>query len=247
MEFGPANAVVRLCAQAISVEERGRREEACELFRRAWSEAADDEERLLVAFHLDRLQSGHDDRLLWIDTALQLALRLEPAWVAPARPFLATRLARHHETRGDVDAARRYYELAASLPDTPADPGPYFHGTRAALGIGDQLTAGHRSNYDAGLVMNHVYFTAKLEGVGLAAALASGDGPERVLVVEPTGPFEDDPNVTNKRFPGNPTRSYRSAAPLRITAELSEWTRPADGVVQAWRARLAEGAGRIIN
>jgi hypothetical protein len=73
--------------------------------------------------------------------------------------------------------------------------------------------------------MNHIYFTALVNGAGLAAALAEGVGPERVYIFEPTGSFENDPNVTDKNFPGNPTRSYRSEAPLKIVGELTEWVR----------------------
>ena len=98
------------------------------------------------------------------------------------------------------------------------DTGPFFHGTIADLGPGDFLTAGRRSNYRPEIVMNHVYFTALVDGAGLAAEiaadLAQGSPAPRVYRVEPTGPFEDDPNVTDKKFPGNPTRSYRSSHPL---------------------------------
>jgi hypothetical protein len=119
------------------------------------------------------------------------------------------------------------------------DVGPFFHGTRAALRVGDLLTAGFRSNYRPEIVMNHIYFTALSDGAGLAAELAAGDGAPRVYVVEPTGPFEDDPNVTDKKFPGNPTRSYRSREPLRIVGEVTDWTRLTPEALQAWRDRLA--------
>lgn len=99
------------------------------------------------------------------------------------------------------------------------ETGPFFHGTKADLRVGDLLTPGFRSNYRPEVVMNHIYFTALPDGAGLAAELAVGDAEPRVYVVEPTGPFEDDPNVTDKKFPGNPTRSYRSDAPLRIVGE----------------------------
>ena len=119
------------------------------------------------------------------------------------------------------------------------DKGPFFHGTKAALRVGDLLTAGLRSNYRPEIVMNHIYFTALRDGAGLAAELAAGDGAPRVYVVEPTGTFEDDPNVTNKKFPGNPTRSYRSREPLRIVGEVTDWTRLTPAALQAWRDRLA--------
>jgi rifampin ADP-ribosylating transferase len=125
----------------------------------------------------------------------------------------------------------------------PLDEGPFFHGTVADLKVGDLLTAGHRSNYRPEVVMNHIYFTALVDGAGLAAEvateLAGGDAVPRVYLVEPTGAYEDDPNVTDKKFPGNPTRSYRSSAPLRIVDEITEWTRLTPEQLQAWRERLS--------
>jgi len=137
----------------------------------------------------------------------------------------------------------------------PLDHGPFFHGTIADLGVGELLTPGRRSNYRPEIVMNHVYFTARIEGAGLAAEIAAelaGGAPRpRVYAVEPTGAFENDPNVTDKKFPGNPTRSYRSGAPLRILGEITEWTRLTPDELQMWRERLSvllssEG-GAIIN
>jgi len=131
------------------------------------------------------------------------------------------------------------------------DDGPFFHGTKADLQIGDLLTAGFRSNYRPEVVMNHIYFTAVADGAGLAAELASGEGEPRVYEVEPTGEFEDDPNVTDKKFPGNPTRSYRSTDPIRIVGEVTDWTRLTPEQLLVWRQRLAALAsderGEIIN
>lgn len=131
------------------------------------------------------------------------------------------------------------------------DDGPFFHGTKADLVAGDLLTAGFRSNYRPEIVMNHIYFTAVLGGAGLAAELAAGDRAPRVYRVEPTGAFEDDPNVTDKKFPGNPTRSYRSREPLRIVEEVGDWPRLSPEALHAWRDRLAairtDERGEIIN
>ena len=136
------------------------------------------------------------------------------------------------------------------------DEGPFFHGTKADLRVGDLLTAGYRSNYRPEVVMNHIYFTALRDGAGLAAELAAGEGAPRVYAVEPTGveptgPFENDPNVTDKKFPGNPTRSYRSSEPLRVVGEVADWTRQTPEALQAWRDRLAtvraDERGEIIN
>jgi rifampin ADP-ribosylating transferase len=132
------------------------------------------------------------------------------------------------------------------MPDV-LDPSPFYHGTRADLGIGSFLTAGLRSNYRPEVVMNHIYFTALVDGAGLAASLALGENPPRVYLVLPTGPFENDPNVTDKKFPGNPTRSYRSMAPLRIVGEVAEWKRLTAEDIEVWRVRLATNRGDIIN
>ncbi|WP_434995105.1 NAD(+)--rifampin ADP-ribosyltransferase [Arthrobacter sp. Ld5] len=138
----------------------------------------------------------------------------------------------------------------------PLEEGPFFHGTVADLKVGDLLTAGRRSNYRPEIMMNHIYFTALAAGAGLAAELAAelAEGcvaTPRVYVVEPVGPFEDDPNVTDKKFPGNPTRSYRSSHPLRIVGEITEWTRLTPEQLQTWRDRLSvllsSEKGEIIN
>ncbi|MGW2052100.1 NAD(+)--rifampin ADP-ribosyltransferase [Streptomyces sp. NPDC001858] len=131
------------------------------------------------------------------------------------------------------------------------DEGPFFHGTKAELRVGDHLTAGFRSNYRPEIVMNHIYFTALRDGAGLAAELAVGDAAPRVYVVEPTGEFENDPNVTDKKLPGNPTRSYRSREPLRIVGEVTDWPRQTPEALQMWRDRLAairlDDRAEIIN
>ncbi|MFF2554963.1 NAD(+)--rifampin ADP-ribosyltransferase [Nocardia sp. NPDC058058] len=132
------------------------------------------------------------------------------------------------------------------------DDGPFFHGTIADLRVGELLTAGRRSNYRPEIVMNHIYFTARVDGAGLAAEIAAelteGDATPRVYEVEPTGEFENDPNVTDKKFPGNPTRSYRSTAPLRIVSEITDWTRLTPEELQTWRDRLSTVVrGEILN
>jgi hypothetical protein len=105
--------------------------------------------------------------------------------------------------------------------------GPFYHGTRTALQVGDELVAGHGSNFQEGRVSNNIYFTAVVEtavwGAELATALAGSGERGHIDVVEPIGPFEDDPNVTDKRFPGNPTQSYRTRHPVRVVAELDTW------------------------
>lgn len=107
------------------------------------------------------------------------------------------------------------------------DNGPFFHGTKAELKIGDLLEPQYLSNYQD-KKSNYIYFTATLEAAKWGAELAKSKSKERIYIVEPLGEFENDPNVTDKRFPGNPTRSYRSKSPLKIIAELGSWERHSD-------------------
>jgi rifampin ADP-ribosylating transferase len=103
--------------------------------------------------------------------------------------------------------------------------GPFYHGTRSKLETGDLLLPGFASNYQEGRISNHIYFSCTVASLAaqLAAALAGIEGRGHVYVVEPTGPFEDDPNLTDKKFPGNITRSYRSRSPFRVVGELVDW------------------------
>ena len=99
----------------------------------------------------------------------------------------------------------------------------FFHGTRADLAPGDMIVVGHRSNFTDGGALSWVYFSSTLDAAIWGAELAIGEGRERIYVVEPTGPIMDDPNVTDKKFAGNPTLSYRSRHPLRVVGEVHEW------------------------
>lgn len=137
--------------------------------------------------------------------------------------------------------------MSHSYDGRPTDVGPFYHGTKADLQVGDLLLAGKASNYDEALKMNHVYFTANLNGAALAATLAKGTGAERVYLVEPTGKFEHDPNVTDKKFPGNLTRSYRSQAPLRIVKEETNWQRLTQKDREDWDKKRTKNRGEIIN
>lgn len=120
------------------------------------------------------------------------------------------------------------------------DPGPFFHGTKAELAPGDLLEPGFRSNFGQRSTASFVYLTATLDAATWGAELAVGDGPGRIYEVEPTGAIEDDPNLTNTRFPGNPTRSYRTQQPVRVVGEILEWEPHPPDVLQAMRDRLAE-------
>lgn len=157
----------------------------------------------------------------------------------------------------DTDFTRAWNSLTTSgemsgeppRPFTPVglrtdvrEAGPLYHGTRADLRPGDLLTPGHASNYGSRQTANFVYLTARKEGAALAAELAAGDGPARVYVVEPLGPIEDDPNVTDRKFPGNPTRSYRTRQPLRVVREERDWTPLPPQALEAIRERMRQAA-----
>lgn len=247
MDFNPNNNVVKLCLQGMGMEDDGKPEEASKLFLQAWNEATNDFEKFISAHYVARHQTNVSDKLTWLETALQFALKINDDTVQSAFPSLYSKIATCYEDLGDPDKAKTNYELATLFKDKPSDKGPFYHGTKADLQVGDLLTAGGTSNYKPELKMNHIYFTALVNGAGLAAALAKGDGRERVYIVEPTGSFENDPNVTDKKFPGNPTRSYRSEAPLQIVGEVTDWMRQAPEEIQKWRDRLASSKGEIIN
>jgi len=247
MEFNPANNIVKLCIQGMALEEKGNQEEAIKLFLQALNEATNDFEKFLAAHYVARHQKNVGDKLQWLETALKFALKINDDGVKSALPALYANIAKCYEDSGDGINAEKNAALANSYKDKPADKGPFYHGTKAALAIGDMLTAGDSSNYQADLRMNHIYFTALVNGAGLAAALAKGDGEEHVYIVEPTGSFENDPNVTDKKFPGNPTRSYRSLSPLKIVGEITDWVKQTPEEIQHWRERLANNKGEIIN
>ncbi len=98
-----------------------------------------------------------------------------------------------------------------------------YHGTRADLKIGDLIAPGYSSNYGKGKKATYVYLSAALDAATWGAELAAGDGPGRIYIVEPVGEIFDDPNLTDKKFPGNPTKSYRSREPLRVVGEVRDW------------------------
>jgi tetratricopeptide (TPR) repeat protein len=247
VEFNPNNNVVKLCLQGMGMEEKGKLEEASKLFVQAWNEATNDSEKFISAHYVIRHQKNASDKLKWLETALQFALKINDDTVKSAFLSLYSNIAKCNEDLNDPEEAKKNYELAASFKGKPSDPGPFYHGTKADLQVGDLLRAGGSSNYKSEFKMNHIYFTALVNGAGLAAALARGDGRERVYIVEPTGDFENDPNVTDKKFPGNPTRSYRSQAPLKIVGEATEWARQTPEELQKWREKLANNKKEIIN
>ena len=123
--------------------------------------------------------------------------------------------------------------LGEPVPFEVYEAGVYLHGTKADLAVGDLLVSGRESNFEAGRVMNYIYFTATLDAAVWGAELASGDGRGRIYVVEPTGEFE-------KKFSGNPTQSFRTREPLRIVGELVDWVGHSPEKLQAMRTARDE-------
>lgn len=247
MEFSPNNPVIQRCLQAMAADTKGQPEEARKILLQAWQEATNDFEKFVVAHLAGRHEQDLHEQLKWLDKALEAGKKADSVSVQTALPSLYRDMARCYDTLGDKDKARVNEELADTLKSQLKDEGPFYHGTKADLQTGDLLVAGGRSNYQAEIIMNHIYFTALMDGAGLAAALAKGEGAERVYIVEPTGSFEDDPNVTDKKFPGNPTRSYRSEAPLKIIGEITDWQKLTREEKEEWNKKLAKNKGAIIN
>ncbi len=247
IKFDPNNVVIKLCMSGMRLEDSGDVEDAITMFHKAWHEATDDYERFIAAYHLARQQKSITDILKWMETSLQCALNINDDNVKSAYSTLYLNIAKCYEELCDFDNAKRIYELSNSYKGAPSDEGPFYHGTKADLQVGDLLTSGGISNYKPELKMNHIYFTANANGAGLAAALAKGEGRERVYIIEPTGEFENDPNVTDKKFPGNLTRSYRSQEPLRIIGEETEWKKLTTTELSKWHENLEKNKGEIIN
>ena len=247
IRFDPNNVVIKLCMSGMNLEDGGNIEDAATMFHKAWHESTDDYERFIAAYFLARRQKNTADKLKWMETSLQCALNINDDNVKSAYPTLYLNIAECYAELCDSDNAKRNYELSNSYRGAPSDEGPFYHGTKADMQVGDLLTPGGNSNYKPELKMNHIYFTANANGAGLAAALAKGEGRERVYIIEPTGEFENDPNVTDKKFPGNLTRSYRSKEPLRIIGEVTEWESLTNRERQEWHENLAKNKGEIIN
>jgi rifampin ADP-ribosylating transferase len=139
----------------------------------------------------------------------------------------------------------------APVPFVVHPSGSYLHGTKADLHVGELLVPGYASNFEAGRIANHVYFTTTLDAAAWGAELSTGEGRGRIYVVEPTGAVEDDPNVTDKKFPGNPTRSFRSRQPVRVVGELEGWVGHSQDQLDTMRANLdrlaREGRAEILD
>lgn len=123
----------------------------------------------------------------------------------------------------------------------------YFHGTKADLKIGDLIEAGYNSNYGQGKNAKYIFLSATIDAAIWGAELANGEGAERIYLVEPTGPIEDDPDLTDKKFPGNPSMSYRSTHPFKVVGEVKAWQGHSTEQVKAMKNALAKLKEQGIN
>jgi rifampin ADP-ribosylating transferase len=130
----------------------------------------------------------------------------------------------------------------APRPFEVHEPGVLLHGTKADLRVGDLIEPGRPSNFGSRRAARFVYVTETLDAATWGAELAVGDGPGRIYVVQPTGTVEDDPNLTDQKFPGNPTRSFRTREPVRVVGEVADWVGHPAEQLQAMRDGVAAAA-----
>lgn len=170
-----------------------------------------------------------DDAIVGLQVLERFRAQAAPELVAVLRryPTAPTRGNRVAQLLGALDCSLR------------AAGERFFHGTRATLSVGDLIGPGFRSNFGTRRVANHVYLTATLDAAIWGAELADGDGPGHIYQVEPTGLMENDPNLTDKKFPGNITRSYRTRYPVRVVGEVLDWTGHPAEVLQTMRDNVA--------
>ena len=247
MRFNPTSPFIQQLMQAIIQTEQGELAQVATTLDRMYQQTDDDYDKFLLAYQFSKVTMDIFERVKWLSVSLESAQKIDDEDVKSAYVTLFRDLSEAYKALGNHDYEKKYLELAEVEPTTPTDQGPFYHGTKADLKVGDLLVPGGLSNYQDDLVMNHIYFTANLNGAGLAATLVKGTGKERVYKIVPTGEFENDPNVTDKKFPGNLTRSYRSTQPLKIVAEIEDWQALSQQQKQEWQAKVKNNEGEIIN
>lgn len=246
-QFDPKNKIIGLCMIGMNMEEQGDSDGAMTVFMEALNDSTNEYEKFVVTYQIAKYEKNIQEKLKWLGKTLQYAIKSEDCGVRSTLSAIYSHIAKCHEELGDSKKAKSNLELSNLYNTEPKDKGPFYHGTRADLKIGDFLVAGKNSNYKADFKMNHIYFTSNMNGAILAAGLAKGEGKEHIYIVEPTGQFENDPNVTDKKFPGNLTCSYRSTYPLKIIGEEIDYTNQTNEQLSQWKEKLANNEGEIIN
>lgn len=246
-KFDSKNKIIGLCMLGMNMEEQGDSEGAMAILIKALNESTDDFEKFVATYQIAKYEKNIPEKLKWLEKSLQYAIKSEDYGIKSTLPTIYFDIAKCYEELGESEKAKINYELSNLYNTEPKDEGPFYHGTRANLQIGDFLVAGKSSNYKSEFKMNHIYFTSNINGAILAAGLAKGEGNEHIYIVEPTGQFENDPNVTDKKFPGNLTCSYRSKYPLKIIGEEIGFKKQTNEEINQWRKKIASNDGEIIN
>lgn len=246
-EFDPNNKVITLCLKALALAELDQPLEANSVLKEAKKQVGTELEEFIIQYYSARIEVEQSSKQLKLESAINLALNIDNHVAQSAITSLAKQVADIYKLQGNLENYQKYQNLSEKYQYLTSDKGPFYHGTKAKLQVGELLSPGFNSNYKADVVMNHIYFTANKNGAGFAAELVAIDTQPYVYLVEPTGDFENDPNVTDKRFAGNPTRSYRSEKPLKIKAVVDDWNRQEQEKLIIWREKMLNTQGEILN
>lgn len=209
--------------------------------------ANSDFEKFITLYYISKYEDNNEKKITYLKEAIKYASKSEVFALFSSLPYLYNELSSTLNKNGDYNEANTAQNIGLKYQTNTLDPGPFYHGTRAELQVGDMLKPGFPSNYQPEIIMNHIYFTTKIDGAGFAAALANGDSKERVYIVAPLGNYENDPNVTDMKFPGNITRAYRSSEPLKIVGEITDWNRLDESELNKWREKMKTSTKKILN
>lgn len=245
-DFDMKNPILKQCLEIITKNSKDNHTIVCEL-QQVQQLTNNDFENFITYYYLSKYQSNYEQRITYLNKAIEYAIHSEIFAVYSSLPYLYTQLSITLNSVCDYKNAKVAKFKADEYQNNTRDVGPFYHGTRADLHIGDMLSPGFPSNYQPEIIMNHIYFTTKIDGAGFAAALASGNSKERVYIVEPVGNYENDPNVTDMKFPGNLTRAYRSDKPLKIIGEIEQWNHLDEDELNKWREKMKTSNQKILN
>ncbi len=251
-QFDPSNEIVKICLKAMMVEidsetDKSNKLVAKNLLKDGYEKSTSEMEKVVTAYFIGKIEDKVEEKVRWFNIALDEAIICSDNGVRSTISTLYNDLALAYMKISEMDIAKKYTELSEKNKEIKVSNETFYHGTKADLKVGDLLEPGFGSNYKENFKMNHVYFTALLNGAGLAAALAKGEGRERVYIVEPMGEFENDPNVTDKKFPGNLTRSFRSTKPIKIIGEVTYWKQQSNTDKVKWLEKVNKNNGEILN
>ncbi len=247
LEFDPNNEVILKCLKAQKLFEDGKDDEANIVFIKAQEKVSNKFEEFIFLYYQSRVLIDEKEKLSILKKAISIAKNLNNDIARSALTSLANQVADIYQKQGKIQKYSEYNNLAQSYIFKISDIGPFYHGTNVKLNVGDLLKPGFKSNYNSDVIMNHIYFTASKRGAAFAAELVAVENKPYVYLVEPLGNYENDPNVTNQRFIGNPTRSYRSDKPLRILEIITKWEQHSPDQIKAWREKVKNNKGKIIN